>query len=342
MAPKKDEGIFASFKDEDQYYEDFEQKLYDGFHAQKTDLDKLSYIMELSAMASDLAIIRARLMKVPSEVDRDDYKNEEEYQQALEREKERNKIEFFSEEEKKDLGFSDSKQAGKLEKIVNDAMGECYRQYKENRKDSNLELGVVGILKGQSAISAGKHFKELQESDLLKGDSNRDLKLKYIAGNTEGVVHHAVNGSVSQMEGNVMAKGDIGAEYGPDIEKTPLGNVEALKKMTVGQLLGHFHLSNEVYQGTLKELSEAARAPEPEKRRDRGRPVHRPPEAEGYAAVALPRFLCRKAGKRREIRRGHEKAAGQHDVVQEPVPGVSEVRLRRGGGGEAQARQRGL
>ncbi len=255
MAPKKDEGIFASFKDEDQYYADFKQKLYDGFHAQKTDLDKLSYIMELSAMASDLAIIRARLMKVPSAVDRDDYKNEEEYQQALEREKERNKIEFFSEEEKKDLEFSDSRQAGTLEKIVNEAMGECYKQYKENRKDSNLELGVVGILKGQSAISAGKHFKELQESDLLKGDPNRDLKLKYIAGNTEGVVHYAVNGSVSQMEGNVMAKGDIGAEYGPDIEKTPLGNVEALKKMTVGQLLGHFHLSNEVYQGTLKELS---------------------------------------------------------------------------------------
>ena len=66
MAPKKDEGIFASFKDEDQYYADFEQKLYDGFHAQKTNLDKLSYIMELSAMASDLAIIRARLKKVPS------------------------------------------------------------------------------------------------------------------------------------------------------------------------------------------------------------------------------------------------------------------------------------
>ena len=77
MAPKKDKGIFASFKDEDQYYEDFEQKLYDGFHAQKTNLDKLSYIMELSAMSSDLAIIRARLMKVPSAVDRDDYKSEE-------------------------------------------------------------------------------------------------------------------------------------------------------------------------------------------------------------------------------------------------------------------------
>ena len=83
MAPKKDEGIFASFKDEDQYYKDFEQKLYDGFHAQKTNLDKLSYIMELSAMASDLAIIRARLKKVPSEVNREDYDSEEEYRQAL-------------------------------------------------------------------------------------------------------------------------------------------------------------------------------------------------------------------------------------------------------------------
>ena len=255
MAPKKDEGIFASFKDEDQYYADFEQKLYDGFHAQKTDLDKLCYIMELSAMAMDLSTISWRLNEAEPDVYRGDYDSDEEYQQALEREKERNKIEFFSEEEKKDRGFSDSKQAGKLQNIVRNAMDDCYRQYKENRKESDLELGVMGILHGQSAVSAGKYFKELQESDLLKDDPNRDLKLEFIAGSMEGAPHHAISGSLQGMENSVTMEGAFGTEFGPDIEKTPLGNMEALKKMTVGQLLGHFHLANDAYEDSLTGLA---------------------------------------------------------------------------------------
>lgn len=181
MAPKKDEGIFASFKDEDQYYEDFEQKLYDGFHAQKTDLDKLSYIMELSAMASDLAIIRARLMKVPSEVDRDDYKNEEEYQQALEREKERNKIEFFSEEEKAELGFSDREQAGKLQNIVRDAMNDCYRQYKENRKESDEAL-----LKSIDVYSRDKEKVRFSSDGVARFDNAMDA-LSIMKDNIPGI-----------------------------------------------------------------------------------------------------------------------------------------------------------
>ena len=251
MAPKKDKGIFASFKDEDQYYADFKQKLYDGFHAQKTNLDKLSYIMELSAMASDLAIIRARLKKVPSEVNREDYDSEEEYRQALEQETERNKNEFFSEEEKAELGFSDQEQAKRLEKIVNDTLDDCYRQYKLDRKESDLEQGVMGILRGQTAVSAGKYFKELQESDLLKDDPNRDLKLQYIAGSTEGLPYHSVGGGIQGMQTSTMMGAAFDSEFGPDIEKTPLGNVEALKKMTVGQLLGHFHLANNVYEEIL-------------------------------------------------------------------------------------------
>lgn len=117
----------------------------------------------------------------------------------------------------------------------------------------------MGIMRGTAAVDAGKHYKELQESDLLKGDPNRDLKLQYIVGNTEGAVHHAVSGGVMDMEGDVTMGGSFGGEFGTNIKKTPLGKVETLKKITVGQLLDSFHLTDEVYQNRLKELAEDSR-----------------------------------------------------------------------------------
>ena len=255
MAPKKDEGIFASFKDEDQYYEDFKQQLYDGFRAQKTDLDKLGFIMELAAMERDLTDISSRLKNVSFPIDREDYESEEEYRRALQKEEERSKRDSFSEEEKKELGFSSHEQAQKLSGIVSAVMGDCYTQYKQNRKESDLEQGVMGVMRGTAAVDAGKHFKELQESDLLKGDPDRDLKLQYIVGNTEGTAHHAISGGIMDMEGDVSLGGCYGGQFGPNLKKSPLGKVEPLKKMTVGQLLDQFHLTDAVYQNTLKNFA---------------------------------------------------------------------------------------
>ena len=255
MAPKKDDISLASFKDEPQFYEDFRQKIYDGFRAQKTDLDKLSFIMELSAMGLDLTTINGRLTKEPSRVFREDYDSEEEYQKDLELEKERIERDAFSEEEKKELGFTDSKQTQKLKDIVYEAMDDCYKQYKQERKESDLEQGVMGIKRGQAAVDAGKYLKALEESDLLKGVPNRDLKLQYIAGSTEGAPHHSVSGGIMGLESDVTMGGTFGGKFGPDIKKTPLGNVKNLKKMTMSQLLNSFHLTEKVYEQTLKDIA---------------------------------------------------------------------------------------
>ena len=250
MAPKKDGVSFARFKDDPQYYADFKQKIYNGYQAQKTDLDKFSYIMELSAMARDLLDINGRLQKPNRNIS--DFDSEEEYRKQLENDE----IEYLSDEEKKELGFTDRKQVSKLNSIVDEAVLDFYQQYKQNRKESDLEQGVAGVMRGQAIAAAGKHFKELQDSDLLKDDPDRDLKLQRIVGQTEGTDHHSIDGAVKDMETTLTMRTAFGDEFSPDIKMTPLGNVGTLKKMTIGQVLDDFHLTDEVYERTLKSLAE--------------------------------------------------------------------------------------
>ena len=71
MAPKKENVTFASFADDQQFYEGFRQKLYDGFLAQKIDLDKISFIIELSVLQRGLVDIGLRLNR-PDDLQRED------------------------------------------------------------------------------------------------------------------------------------------------------------------------------------------------------------------------------------------------------------------------------
>lgn len=126
MAPKKDNVSLASHKDDPQFYKDFEQKLYSGYQAQKTELDKICYILELAAMERDLTDISGKLGK-PDAIDREDYDSDEEYREAVKEAEEQAKLDYLSDEERKELGFTNQDQAKKLTDIVSDAIENATR-----------------------------------------------------------------------------------------------------------------------------------------------------------------------------------------------------------------------